>query len=70
MDVPWAPRIRRSLHLSIMFIERFERVALESYTGSPPSLWFRYMDDTLEENKIEESELVPFFARTYQQRGQ
>ncbi len=43
-----------------LYMERFERVALESYTGTPPSHWFRYVDDTLV--KLNKGELVLFFA--------
>ncbi|XP_072046940.1 uncharacterized protein [Amphiura filiformis] len=43
-----------------LFMERFERRALESYTGTAPSHWYRYVDDTWV--KIKEDQLVPFFA--------
>ena len=40
-------------------MERFERTALASYVGSPPTHWFRYVDDTWV--KIRKDQLVPFF---------
>ena len=29
-----------------LYMERFERVALSTFLGTPPSKWFRYVDDT------------------------
>ncbi len=29
-----------------LFMERFEHTALNSFSGTPPSHWFRYVDDT------------------------
>ncbi|XP_072033211.1 uncharacterized protein [Amphiura filiformis] len=40
-------------------MERFERLALQSYNGTPPTHWFRYVDDTL--LKLKKSEQAPFF---------
>jgi hypothetical protein len=42
-----------------LYMERFERLALQTYCGNPPSHWYRYVDDTLV--KIKKSELAPFF---------
>ena len=42
-----------------LYMERFERQALQSYNGTSPSHWFRYVDDTFV--KIKQSELAPFF---------
>ncbi|XP_072021357.1 uncharacterized protein [Amphiura filiformis] len=38
-------------------MERFERLALQSYNGTPPTHWFRYVDDTLV--KLKKSEQAP-----------
>jgi hypothetical protein len=29
-----------------LYMEEFERTALLTYTGTPPSHWYRYVDDT------------------------
>ncbi|XP_072016889.1 uncharacterized protein [Amphiura filiformis] len=42
-----------------LYMERFERLALQSYNGTPPTHWFRYVDDTLV--KLKKSEQAPFF---------
>ena len=43
-----------------LYMERFERLALQSYTGTSPSHCFRYVDDTYV--KIQKSELDSFFS--------
>ncbi|XP_072025352.1 uncharacterized protein [Amphiura filiformis] len=42
-----------------LFMEQFERTALDSFTGTPPSHWFRYVDDTWV--KLRKDQLTPFF---------
>ena len=42
-----------------LFMEHFERQALDSYTGTPPTHWYRYVDDTWVKIKVDQ--LVPFF---------
>ena len=42
-----------------LFMEHFELVALQSYSGIPPTPWFRYVDDT--SVKIRKDQQVPFF---------
>ncbi|XP_072022890.1 uncharacterized protein [Amphiura filiformis] len=42
-----------------LYMEQLEQSALASYSGTVPSHWFRYVDDTLV--KIKKSELEPFF---------
>ena len=42
-----------------LFMEHFERQALDSYTGTPPTHGYRYVDDTWVKIKVDQ--LVPFF---------
>ena len=42
-----------------LYMEDFERKALASFTGSPPRIWLRYVDDTFV--ILKEQELSPFF---------
>ena len=41
-----------------LYVERVEQKALNSYQGTPPSHWFRYVDDTWVKIKIQD--LHPF----------
>ena len=45
--------------LANLYMEEFEDVALNSFTGTPPTHWFRYVDDTWV--KIKSTELDSFF---------
>jgi len=46
--------------ISNLYMEQFEQRALSSYTGTPPSTWYRYVDDTWV--IIKSTELNAFFA--------
>ena len=50
--------------ISNLYMERFEQFALSSYPGSPPSKWYRYVDDTWVIVKF--SELDNFFTHINQ----
>ncbi|XP_072047005.1 uncharacterized protein [Amphiura filiformis] len=47
-----------------LFMEQFERTALDSFTGTPPTHWYRYVDDTWV--KINKDQLSPFFEHINQ----
>ncbi len=42
-----------------LYMEQFEQKAIESYPGTPPLNWFRYVDDTW--NRIKKAESQKFF---------
>ena len=42
-----------------LYMEHFKRQALESYTSTPPTHWYHYVDDTWVKIKVDQ--LVPFF---------
>ncbi|XP_072023154.1 uncharacterized protein [Amphiura filiformis] len=42
-----------------LFMEQFEQLALTSYAGTPPSHWYRYVDDTWV--KLRKDQLAPFY---------
>ena len=46
--------------ISNLYMEMFEKKALSTYPGTPPSKWFRYVDDTWV--KIKTNELDSFFT--------
>ena len=42
-----------------LYMERFEKRALQTYTGTKPAVWFRYVDDTW--SKVKKAESDQFF---------